>query len=460
MTGSALVWLGIAVAVSTALVMSLVQLRRQRAELDARQQEAVHHLTAASLADERCTKLESERTALQEQVSDLKAQLSAQAATLSERESHHQSQVKWAEESRMTLRTELEVIGQKLLSSSGKALETTNQKSLDSLLKPLAEKIDQFQSRVNQVHTDMVRNSASLSEQIKHLESVGVSMSGEAQNLTRALKGDKKLVGNWGEAQVEKTLELAGLRRGEHFDAQVAVKDERGDRHLPDFIIRLPEGKNLVIDSKVSLVDYERAVTAESDADRTTALDAHAKAVRHHIDALSAKDYANLPGMDSPDFVLMFMPVEPAYIEVMRSHRELFNHGYQKNVILVSHTTLMPILRTVANLWMIEHSNREAREISERAGDIYNTVCLLGERLLSLGTSISTTANKYNEAVKAVQGKQGLLGKVSRFQSLSQRANKSFPDALSPIEPEVEAIRLEDQSESQPAVSHKEHDEP
>ena len=460
MTGSALVWLGITVAVSTALVMSLVQLRRQRAELDARQQEAVHHLTAASLADERCTKLESERTALQEQVSDLKAQLSAQAATLSERESHHQSQVKWAEESRMTLRTELEVIGQKLLSSSGKALETTNQKSLDSLLKPLAEKIDQFQSRVNQVHTDMVRNSASLSEQIKHLESVGVSMSGEAQNLTRALKGDKKLVGNWGEAQVEKTLELAGLRRGEHFDAQVAVKDERGDRHLPDFIIRLPEGKNLVIDSKVSLVDYERAVTAESDADRTTALDAHAKAVRHHIDALSAKDYANLPGMDSPDFVLMFMPVEPAYIEVMRSHRELFNHGYQKNVILVSHTTLMPILRTVANLWMIEHSNREAREISERAGDIYNTVCLLGERLLSLGTSISTTANKYNDAVKAVQGKQGLLGKVSRFQSLSQRANKSFPDALSPIEPEVEAIRLEDQSESQPAVSYKEHEEP
>ena len=460
MTGSALAWLGVAVAVSMALVMSLLQLRSQRAELDARQQEAVHHLTAASLADERCTKLESERTALQEQVSDLKAQLSAQAATLSERESHHQSQVKWAEESRMTLRTELEVIGQKLLSSSGKALETTNQKSLDSLLKPLAEKIDQFQSRVNQVHTDMVRNSASLSEQIKHLESVGVSMSGEAQNLTRALKGDKKLVGNWGEAQVEKTLELAGLRRGEHFDAQVAVKDERGDRHLPDFIIRLPEGKNLVIDSKVSLVDYERAVTAESDADRTTALDAHAKAVRHHIDALSAKDYANLPGMDSPDFVLMFMPVEPAYIEVMRSHRELFNHGYQKNVILVSHTTLMPILRTVANLWMIEHSNREAREISERAGDIYNTVCLLGERLLSLGTSISTTANKYNDAVKAVQGKQGLLGKVSRFQSLSQRANKSFPDALSPIEPEVEAIRLEDQSESQPAVSHKEHDEP
>jgi DNA recombination protein RmuC len=444
MTSGALFWVGLAAASGTGLVLSLLQLHKRRQELTALQAEAVAQTTAAALASERSQTLETELASLQQELSGLNAQLSAQNATLSERATHHENQVKWVEESRTTLRTELEVIGQKLLSSSGKALETTNQKSLDSLLKPLAEKIDQFQTRVNQVHTDMVRNSASLSEQIKHLESVGVSMSGEAQNLTRALKGDKKLVGNWGEAQLEKTLELAGLRRGEHYDAQVAIKDERGDRHLPDFIIRLPEGRNLVIDSKVSLVDYERAVTAETDPERASALEAHAKAVKNHIDGLSAKDYANLPGMASPDFVLMFMPVEPAYIEVMRGHRELFNHGYQKNVVLVSHTTLMPILRTVANLWMIEHSNREAKDISERAGDIYNTVCLLGERLHALGASISTTANKYNEAVKAVQGKQGLLGKVSRFQSLSQRANKSFPDGLSPIEPDIDVARLGD----------------
>ena len=444
MIEDALFWLGLAAASGAGLLISLSQLHQRRKELNALQADAVTQRTAAALATERNAVLESQLATCQQELSALHAQLSAQNATLSERESHHQSQIKWAEESRATLRTELEVIGQKLLASSGKALENTNQKSLDSLLKPLAEKIDQFQTRVNQVHTDMVRNSASLTEQIKHLESVGVSISGEAQNLTRALKGDKKLVGNWGEAQLEKTLELAGLRRGEHYDAQVAIKDERGDRHLPDFVIRLPEGRNLVIDSKVSLVDYERAVTAESDLERTTALEAHAKAVKNHIDALSAKDYANLPGMQSPDFVLMFMPVEPAYIEVMRSQRELFNHGYQKNVVLVSHTTLMSILRTVANLWMIEHSNREAREISERAGDIYNTVCLLGERLYALGASISTTANKYNDAVKAVQGKQGLVGKVARFQSLSKRANKSFPEALSPIDPEIDTARLEE----------------
>ena len=200
MTGSALFWLGITAACVAGLGISLVQLRKQRIERDALQQEVAAQRTVVSLATERAEAAEAERTQLLEDYSTLKAQLSAQAQRW-QSEEHHESQMKWVEESRAALRTELEVIGQRLLASSGKALETTNQKSLDSLLKPLAEKIDQFQTRVNQVHTDMVRNSASLSEQIKHLESVGVSMSGEAQNLTRALKGDKKLVGNRGEAQ-------------------------------------------------------------------------------------------------------------------------------------------------------------------------------------------------------------------------------------------------------------------
>ncbi len=440
---------GLLLAGNVVLLCVVILLNRGKQELISLREAATQQKTTTALAENRAATLEAEVLSLNRELASLTAQLSAQSATLAEREAGHQNQMKWLEESRAALRSELELVGQNLLASSGKALESTNQKSLDSLLKPLAEKIDQFQTRVNQVHTDMVRNSASLSEQIKHLESVGVSMSGEAQNLTRALKGDKKLVGNWGEAQLEKTLELAGLRRGEHYDAQVTVKDSQGGRHVPDFVIRLPEGKNLVIDSKVSLIDYERAVTAESEGERGAALEAHAKAVRNHIDALSAKDYANLPGMDSPDFVLMFMPVEPAYIEVMRSQRELFNHGYQKNVVLVSHTTLMPILRTVANLWMIEHSNREAREISDRAGDIYNTVCLLGDRLQALGSSMTTATQKYNEAVRAVQGRQGLVGKVARFKTLSKKANKTFPKNLAPIDPEIEHLALENRDETE-----------
>jgi DNA recombination protein RmuC len=452
---AALLWIGLTVASAGCLTFSLFTLNRKRRELSDVQDALIEQRTARDLAHERASALEAEVAQLREQLLETKSLLAGKTAILDERESSHQNQVKWIEDSRAALKAEIEVIGQKLLSATGKSLETTNQKSLDSLLKPLAEKIDQFQNRVNQVHSDMVRNSASLAEQIKSLESVGVSMSGEAQNLTRALKGDKKLVGNWGEAQLEKTLELAGLRRGEHYDAQVAMKDQQGERFLPDFVIRLPEGKNLVIDSKVSLVDYERAVTAESEEERVAALEAHGKAVRQHIDALSAKDYANLPGLESPDFVLMFMPVEPAYIEVMRSQRELFNHGYQKNVVLVSHTTLMPILRTVANLWMIEHSNREAQEISEKAGDIYNTVCLLGERLYALGASLSTTANKYNETVKAVQGKQGLVGKVARFQTVSQRANKTFPKGLTAIDPNIDLPQLTEQAPDEGSASEE-----
>jgi len=185
---------GLLVAANVVLLIGVVGLNRSRRELISLRASSTEQRITASLAESRATSLEAEVVTLNKELATLAAQLSAQSATLAERESSHQNQMKWLEESRAALRSELEVVGQKLLTSSGKALESTNQKSLDSLLKPLAEKIDQFQTRVNQVHTDMVRNSASLSEQIKHLESVGVSMSDEAHNLTRALKGDKKLV--------------------------------------------------------------------------------------------------------------------------------------------------------------------------------------------------------------------------------------------------------------------------
>ena len=204
---------GLLAAGTVVLLLGIIILSRGRQELMSLRESSTEQRTTANLAEERARALEAEVLSLNKELATLTAQLSAQSATLAERETSHQNQMKWLEESRTALRSELEVVGQKLLTSSGKALESTNQKSLDSLLKPLAEKIDQFQTRVNQVHTDMVGNNASLSEQIKHLQSVGLSMSDEAHNLTRALKGDKKLVGNWGEAQLEKTLELACLRR-------------------------------------------------------------------------------------------------------------------------------------------------------------------------------------------------------------------------------------------------------
>ena len=363
-------------------------------------------------------------------------------ATLATKETEHAEKIALLDDAKKMLRLEFEKTAQALVSQGERALSTRNQESLDQILKPLSQKIDGFQSRVNQVHTDLTGQNAALKTQIKQLHDVGQEMSSEANNLTQALKGDKKLVGNWGETQLERTLELAGLRRGEHYEAQQAFKGDDGQRLLPDFVIYLPQKKHVVIDSKVSLVDYERAITAEDDGARSQHLSAHANAVKRHIDQLSDKDYGNLAGLQSPDFVLMFMPVEPAYIEIMRTQRDLFNYGYRKNVILVSHTTLMPILRTVANLWMVERSNAEAQEISDRAGDIFNAVCLVAERLEGVGASLSQTTKRYNETVKSLVGRQGLHGKVDRFQSLSTRVTKAFPDGLDVLPDQTDASHL------------------
>ena len=199
---------------------------------------------------------------------------------------------------------------------------------------------------------------------------------------------------------------------------------------------------NTILEKEIQKV-LEVGLEMNSQAsNRTEALNAHAQAVRNHIDDLASKNYANLPGIGSPDFVLMFMPIEPAYIEAMKHNKDLFNYGYKKGVIMVSHTTLMPILRTVANLWMIEQGNREAKEISSRAGDIYNQVCLVAERLNKLGNTLRTANNHYNETVTGLVGKQGLHGKIERFQHLSTRASKEMV-SLEPIHDEIENDRLD-----------------
>ncbi|MDG2047888.1 MAG: DNA recombination protein RmuC [Halioglobus sp.] len=359
-----------------------------------------------------------------------------------EREDRHLEQIKLLNETRDNLKKEFENLANKIFENKERHFTTNSRASLEVLLKPFREQITGFQARVNEVHSESIKGNTALEKEIQKVLEIGLEMNSQASNLTVALKGDKKAVGNWGEAQLERTLELAGLQSGEHYEAQAVYRDGKGKRKLPDFIIKLPDSKNLIIDSKVSLIDYDRAIEANTDDERMDALNAHAQAVRNHIDDLASKDYVNLPDIGSPDFVLMFMPIEPAYIEAMKHNKGLFNYGYQKGVVMVSHTTLMPILRTVANLWMVEQGNQEAKEISSRAGDIYNHVCLVADRLHKLGNTLKAANNHYNDAVTGLAGKQGLHGKVERFQLLSTRANKEMA-ALEPIHDDIENNRLE-----------------
>lgn len=378
---------------------------------------------------------------LHERLGALSSEHTEVKITLQKREEHFQEQMLQLSDTRKSLTQEFENLANKIFEEKGKTFTQTSQTSIDGMLKPFRDQIEGFQKRINDVHDASLQGNTSLNAEIKKVLDIGLKMSSEANNLTSALKGDSQQRGAWGEAQLRRTLEMSGLVEEAHYEVQSAFKDAEGKSKQTDYLIKIPDGKHMIIDSKVSLVAYDRAVSASTPEEYQLALVEHVKSVRRHIDDLASKDYTNLVGMRSPSFVLMFMPIEPAYIEAMKHNKDLFEYGYKKGIVLVSHTTLIPILRTVSNLWMLERSNADAREISEKAGEIYNQVCIVAERLSKLGGSLNTASNHYNNTVKALAGQQGLYGKVERFDKLSAKVSKTLPQ-LEPVHMDFEAERL------------------
>ncbi|WP_409025790.1 DNA recombination protein RmuC [Gallibacterium anatis] len=385
--------------------------------------------------------LEQLNLSAQQQITQLSQQLAALRTSLAEKETHFAEQQQLLENNKKQLTLEFQQLANQILEEKSRSFSQSNQIALDSLLKPFKEQIEGFQKRVNEVHSETVKGNASLEAELKKVLEIGLNMSKEANNLTTALKGQKKTLGNWGEMQLENALQSAGLVANEHYVAQAHFKDNEGNHRYPDFLIKLPDNKHIVIDCKVSLVAYEQAVSATDEAQIQLHLKEHIQAIRQHIKSLSEKDYSHLEGIQSPDFVLMFIPIEPAYIEALKQDPTLFNNAYEKNVILVSYTTLMPILRTVASLWRIEKGNQEAREISEKAGDIYNQVCVVAERLQKLGNGLNSVVKQYNDSVTSLSGQRGLYGKVERFQTLSNKVSKQLPQ-MEPLTADVEIERL------------------
>jgi len=378
---------------------------------------------------------------LQERYQKLSNECTEIKTTLSRKEEHFKEQLQQLSETRQSLTKEFENLAHKIFEEKGKTFTRSTQEGIDTMLKPFREQIEGFQKRVNEVHDASIQGNTNLNAEIKKILDIGLQMSKEANNLTSALKGDSQQRGAWGEAQLRRTLEMSGLIQDAHFEVQSSFKDSEGKQKHTDYLIKLPDGKHIIIDSKVSLNAYDKAVGATTPEEYQLAMSEHIKGVRRHIDDLASKDYTTLAGIRSPSFVLMFMPIEPAYIEALKSNKDLFEYGYRKGIVLVSHTTLIPILRTVSNLWMMERSNAEAREIGEKAAEIFNQVCLVAERLSKLGGTLQTVSNHYNSTVKALAGQQGLYGKVERFGQLSAKVNKSLP-ALEANHTDIETERL------------------
>lgn len=386
-------------------------------------------------------KLQLKFEVLQREYSNLQSAQAELKTSLDERDANHKQQLEQFSEQKAVLSKEFENLANKIFEEKGRTFTDTSKTSIDTMLQPFREQIEGFQKRINEVHDASLKGNEGIGNQIKSVLEIGLKMSQEANNLASALKGDSQQRGAWGEAQLERTLEMSGLVEDTHYEKQSSFKDLEGKQKKTDYLIKLPDNKHIIIDSKVSLVAYDKAISAETPELLTLAMAEHVNAVKRHIDELASKDYTNLVGVHSPSFVLMFMPIEPAYIDALKSNKDLFGYGYAKNIVLVSHTTLIPILRTVANLWMMHRSNTEAREISEKAGEIYNQVCTVAERLQKLGGSLGAVSNHYNNTVKALVGQQGLHGKVERFSQLSAKVSKSMPE-LEPTHIDFETERL------------------
>ena len=396
----------------------IATLKAENAALENSQKEKSERLLKA---DEDCSALRERNTRLEMDRREQQTKLKAEQDKLQILETQFEKQ-------KSQLKDEFKVLSEEIFSQRKRELHEQNKEGIGALIKPLQEQIWQFQKRVNDVHSETIKGHTSLETEIKKIMEVGLKIGEDADNLSSALKGDSRQRGAWGEAQLERTLEMSGLVKDTHYRKQASFKDHDGKQKIIDYLVMLPDNHHIVIDSKVSLLAYDRAVAAEDENAQAAAMDEHVKAVKKHIDDLATKDYTDLIGIHSPSYVLMFMPIESAYIEALKWSKDLFGYGYGKNIVLVSHTTLIPILRVVANLWMLEQSNRQAREISNNAGDIYNSVCLLAGRIQKLGDTLNTASKHYNDAVTAISGRQGIQGKVERFARLSTRANKKMPD--------------------------------
>ncbi len=339
--------------------------------------------------------------------------------------------LKLLQDAEVRLNTQFENLAGKIFDERSKQFTEHNKTSLDHIVTPLREQLGEFKQRIETVYDNENKDRISLREEIVSLRRDTAQMNQEALNLTRALKGDKKTQGNWGEMILEKVLEKSGLRKGIEYETQGAFRDEDNRLFKPDVIVRLPEEKDVIVDSKVSLLAYERYCSTEDDQERTTALKQHTEAVREHIKGLSGKDYSGLKGIRTLDFVLLFMPIEAAFIAAFQADERLFTDAFEHKIIVVTPTTLLATLRTIENIWRYERQNENARAIADKAGSVYDKICGFVEDLDKLGKQLSTVHTTYDGVMnKLTHGRGNLINQASSFVELGVKVKKNFPKSI------------------------------
>src|SRR5690554_6728004 len=368
---------------------------------------------------------------LSEQLGQLKVELREQQVTLDKERRNASEKLELLERNRDALKQEFENLANRIFDQKSERFSQQSKTSLDSLLNPFRDQLQDFRKRVEDVYTTETRDRQALRSEIKSLQELNRQITEEAVNLTRALKGDKKVQGNWGELILERVLERSGLRKGVEYETQGSYRDDDNQLLRPDVIVHLPDQRNLVIDSKVSLVAYQQWVVAEEDSAREEALKQHVEAVRNHIRTLSEKDYSQLNGLHSPDFVFLFMPIEPAFVAAFQQDENLFAEAFERKIIVVTPTTLLATLRTIENIWRYERQSQNARRIADRASAVYDKLRVFVEAMERLGSQLHTAQGTYDNAMNTLtRGRGNLISQANRFVELGVRVKKELPKSI------------------------------
>ncbi len=364
----------------------------------------------------------------QEQNRTLIADLSKATAQRAAIEEKLQVQQKEIEQLQQKFTLEFENIANRLLEEKSQRFTEQNRTNLDDILKPLSEKIKDFEKKVHDVYVNEARERASLKEQLGMLHQLNQQMSTEAQNLTRALKGESKTQGNWGEYILENILERSGLVKDREYVTQQSLTGEQGQRLRPDVIINLPDKKHLVIDSKVSIKAYEEYTRAEDETQKNAALREHLSSVRKHIRDLSEKNYQHLYGLQTLDFVLMFVPMEPVFALAVQHDPDIFSDAFDRNIVMVSPSTLLATLRTVASIWRHENQNRNAVEIARQGGALYDKFVGFVEDMDKIRRDIDSALRSHDSAMNKLKtGSGNLVRRAEEIRKLGAKASKQLP---------------------------------
>ena len=375
-------------------------------------------------------KIEKEREDIRREKEFLNAELTKRNTEYENLYQLNAKQEDELEKRQEALRKDFELLATKILDEKSEKFTLQNKENIKNILNPLQEKIKTFEEKVDLTQKESISMHSALKEQLLGLKDLNQQMTKETTNLTRALKGDSKMQGNWGELVLERVLEKSGLEKDREYFVQQSFTLPNGSRVLPDVVLHLPDGKKMIIDSKVSLTDYERLVNADDD-DKPPFLKAHVNSIRKHVDQLSEKNYQDLYDIESPDFVLMFIPIEPAFAVVVNDDNSIYNKAFEKNIVIVTPSTLLATLRTIDSMWNNEKQQQNAIEIARQAGALYDKFEGLVSDLTGVGKKIDAAISDYSAAMnKLVDGKGNLISSVEKLKKMGAKAKKVLPEAI------------------------------